>query len=59
MPLKMRKQFAVYEREPAHGKDENGIILAPYNSKDEAEAARIRYGYISDNYYVGELKNER
>lgn len=50
------EQFAVYEKKPAKGKEENGIILAPFNTKEEAEQAMIKYGYNIDNYYVDELK---
>ena len=49
------KQWAVYEKQLAHGKDKDGIILAPFKSKEEAEQARIKYGYSGDNYYVAEL----
>lgn len=49
------ERFAVYEKEPAHGKDKNGIILAPFNTHQEAEEAGIKYGYYGDNYYVDEL----
>lgn len=38
-----KEQYAVYEKVPAHGKDVNGIILAPFNSKEEAEEARQKY----------------
>lgn len=51
-----KKQYAVYEKEPAHGKDKNGVILAPYNTKKEAEDAGKKYGYHGDNYYIDELK---
>ena len=51
-----KEQFAVYEKEPAHGKDKNGVILAPYNTKEEAEIASKKYGYYGDNYYVDKLK---
>lgn len=27
-----KEQFAVYEKEPVHGKDKNSVILAPYNT---------------------------
>jgi hypothetical protein len=48
-----KKQFfAVYEKEPAHGKDRNGVILAPFDTEEEAEQAGLRYGYHGDNYYV-------
>ena len=51
-----KEQFAVYEKEPAHQRAKNGIILAPYNSKEEAEKAGKKYGYHGDNYYVDKLK---
>jgi hypothetical protein len=50
-----KEQFAVYEKKPAHQKDVNGIILAPYNTKEEAEKAGTKYGYSGDNYYVDKL----
>ena len=46
------KQYAVYEKKPAHGNLENNVILAPYKSKEEAEEAKVKYGYGNDNYYV-------
>lgn len=52
-----KEQFAVYEKEPKHGKEKNGIILAPFNTKEEAEQAKINYGYTSDNYFVDKIKN--
>lgn len=52
----MRKYFAIFERIPAHGSEENGVIMGPYNTKEEAEAARVMYGYTSENYYVDEYK---
>ena len=45
-------KFAVYEKVPAHGSEINGLIFGPFNSKEEAEEARQKYGYSSDNYYV-------
>jgi hypothetical protein len=51
-----KEQFAVYEKEPAHGKDKNGIILAPFDTKEEAEEAMRKYGYDTDNYYVDIFK---
>jgi hypothetical protein len=53
---KKKEQFAVYEKEPEHGKDNDGVILAPYNTKEEAETAKKRYGYDNDNYYVDILR---
>jgi len=52
-----RQFFAVYEREPAHGATPNGVILAPYNTKEEAEEARVRYGYNNENYYVDKIES--
>ena len=51
-----KEQYAVYEKVPAHGKDVNGIILAPFNSEKEAQLAREKYGYNNDNYYVDKIK---
>ena len=51
-----RIQYAVYEKEPAHCKEPNSVILAPYKTKEEAEKAGKRYGYHGDNYYVDILK---
>lgn len=51
-----RIQYAVYEKEPAHGKDKDGVILAPFNTKEEAEEAGNKYGYYGENYYVNKLK---
>jgi hypothetical protein len=51
-----KEQYAVYEKVPAHGSEVDGVILAPYKSKEEAEQARHKYGYSSDNYYIGILK---
>jgi hypothetical protein len=53
-----KTQFAVYEKEPAHGKDKDGVILAPYSTKEEAETAGKTYGYYGDNYYVDVLINK-
>ncbi len=50
-----KEQFAVYEKKPFHGKEENGVILAPFNTKHDAEQARLRFGYNNDNYYVDKV----
>jgi hypothetical protein len=50
------ERFAVYEKEPRHGKDKDGVILEPFNTKEEAEQARVKYGYGDDNYYVEKMK---
>jgi hypothetical protein len=52
-----KEQYAVYEKEPRHGKYKNGVILAPFNTKEEAEEAGKKYGYCGDNYYVDKLIN--
>ena len=51
----IRDWFAVYEKIPAHGSTPNNIILGNYNSKEEAELARKKYGYDNENYYVGKI----
>ena len=51
-----KEQFAVYEKSPKHGKLENGIIIGPYFTKEEAEKAKIMYGYSGDNYYADKIK---
>lgn len=54
----MKKEYyAVYEKEAAHQNEKNGVILAPYNTKEEAEEAGKKYGYYGDNYYVDKLIN--
>ena len=50
----MKTQYAVFEKVPAHGSKPNGVILCSYNTKEEAQSAGEKYGYNTDNYYVGE-----
>ena len=50
-----KEQFAVYEKEPRHGKDKNSVILAPFDTREDAEIAAKKYGYYGDNYYVDKL----
>jgi hypothetical protein len=50
-----KEYYAVYEKEPRHQNEKNGVILAHYNTKEEAEKARVKYGYGNDNYYVDKL----
>lgn len=52
----IREYFAVYEKIPAHGATPDNIILGNYNTKEEAEIDRKKYGYSSDNYYVDNIK---
>lgn len=54
--MPMKEQYAVYEKVPAHGSEENGAILGPYDSKEDAEKAAIKYGYTSSNYYIDKEK---
>jgi hypothetical protein len=56
MIIEAKEQFAVFEKVPAHGSEVNGIILGPFNTKEEAIEKRIEYGYTSDNYYVDKIK---
>jgi hypothetical protein len=51
----MKKQFAVYEKEPRHGKSKNNLIFGPFDSVKEAETQGKKYGYYGDNYYVDEI----
>jgi hypothetical protein len=52
-----REYYSVYEKEPRHQNEKNGVILAPFNTKEEAEETRVKYGYGNDNYYVDKLMN--
>lgn len=47
------RKWAVYEREPRHCAEPNTVVLASFDSSEEAETARGEYGYTDDNYYVG------
>ena len=49
---KDRELYAVFEREPQKGPTPNGVVMGPYFSEEEAEQAKIKYGFISDNFYV-------
>lgn len=53
------EKYAVYERNPAHGSTKNGMILGPFNSKEEAQSNGEKYGYAGDNYYVNSVNNEK
>ena len=53
------EKYAVYERNPAHGSTKNGMILGPFNSKEEAQSNGEKYGYTGDNYYVNSVNNEK
>jgi len=48
----MEKIFAVYEKNPFHQKEINGVILSPFNTYDDAKEAMIKFGYENENYYV-------
>ena len=49
-----KTQYAVFEKNPAHTGKSNSVILGSYNTKEEAQNDREKYGYNTDNYYVGE-----
>lgn len=51
-----KEQFAVYEKNPQHGKEKYIIILAPFYTKEAAEIASKKYGYYGDNYYIDKLE---
>ena len=48
----MIKQYAVFEKVPAHTNKPDSVILAPYKTIEEAKSAMIKYGYNTDNYYI-------
>lgn len=48
----IKTQYAVFEKVPAHTNKPDSVILAPYNTKEEAQFDRVKYGYDTDNYYV-------
>lgn len=52
----MNKQFAVFEKHPAHTGKSDSIILGMYATKEEAQAYAEKYGYNTDNYYVSDTK---
>ena len=52
------KRFGVYEREPHYRGTPDPIILGPYPSLEEAQAAGEKYGYCGDNYYAKEIIRE-
>jgi len=53
--IKLKEQYAVFEKVPAHGREVNGIILGPFNTKEEALEKGKKYGYYGDNYYVDKI----
>lgn len=53
-----KKEFGVFEITPTHGSEPNGLILGPFNTEDEAKENALKYGYYSDNYYVGDLNDK-
>ena len=54
-----KEQFGVFEIKPSHGKEKHGLILGPYNTKEEAKEKGERYGYSGSNYYVGLIKKNK
>jgi hypothetical protein len=49
---KQKEMWAIYEKEPAHGSQRDGIIMGPFNTKEESEEVGEKYGYHGENYYV-------
>ena len=39
------EQFAVFEKNPTHTGKSNSLILCCYNTKEEAQYDREKYGY--------------
>jgi hypothetical protein len=56
---KPQKRYAVYEREPQKCDEPNSIILGDYSTFCEAQKAREKYGFNTDNYYVDEVKYKK
>jgi hypothetical protein len=50
--FKRPARFAVYEEKAAKNATDNSVILGNFNTSQEAEEARVEYGFTSDNYYV-------
>jgi hypothetical protein len=50
-----KEMYAVYEKEPAHGSQKDGIIMGPFKTEEEAKEAGDKYGYHGDNYYVNKI----
>ena len=48
----IKTQYAVFEKVPTHSNKPDSVILGPYNTKEEAQGDRVKYGYNTDNYYV-------
>lgn len=52
-------RYAVYERVASICAKDNSVILGEYKTPELAEDARIRWGYITDNYYVDVVKQSK
>ncbi len=48
-------KYYVFEKLPQKSNMVDPIILGPYIFHHLAEEARIKYGFISDNFYVKEV----
>jgi len=53
--FKPREQYAVFEKEPQKGPIPNGVVMGNYNTREEAEEVRVKYGFISENFYVEKI----
>ena len=52
-------KYYVLEKLPQKSNMNDPIILGPYLFFDQAEEARIKYGFVSENFYVKEMEKER
>lgn len=50
--MNTQKQYAVFEKIPAHTGKPNSVILAPYKTIEDAKSDMVKYGYNTDNYYI-------
>ena len=55
----IKEQYGVYEKTPRHGQNKDNLILAPFNSKEEAEQVGKNYGYYGHNYFVDKIKQKK
>jgi len=57
--FKPKDRYAVFEKEPQKGPIPNGVVMGSYPSREEAEQAKIRWGFISDNFYVDKINQNK
>jgi hypothetical protein len=51
-------KYGIFERVPSHGREPNGLILGPFDTKEIAQEAGEKWGYSGDNYFVDIYKNK-